>query len=151
MLSFGAWVLSDILGWLSVSIGVNYIVSKAIYLSYLIKQYVHWWNLSVKRKITVSIKFFCSFVYLFFAFLGPCSRHMEVPRLGVESELQLPTYATATATWDPSCIWDLHHSSWQCHIPDALSKARDQAHTLLNASQIHFHCITMGTPCFYKI
>ena len=27
------------------------------------------------------------FIYLSFVFLGPCPRHMEVPRLGVESEL----------------------------------------------------------------
>ena len=36
---------------------------------------------------------------------------MEVPRLGVELELQLPAYTTATP--DPSCICDLHYSSWQ--------------------------------------
>ena len=36
---------------------------------------------------------------------------MEVPRLGVQSELQLPVYATATATLDPSHICD--HSSQQ--------------------------------------
>ena len=29
------------------------------------------------------------FTYLFFIFLGPHSQHMEVPRLGVELELQL--------------------------------------------------------------
>ena len=29
---------------------------------------------------------------------------MEVPRLGVESELQLPAYATATTMLDPSQI-----------------------------------------------
>ena len=34
--------------------------------------------------------------------LGPHPQHMEVPRLGVESELQLLAYATATATPDPS-------------------------------------------------
>ena len=34
--------------------------------------------------------------------------HMEVPRLGVESELQLPAYTTATATQDPSHIFDIH-------------------------------------------
>ena len=39
---------------------------------------------------------------------------MEVPRLVVKSELQLPATATVTATWDPGCICDLHHSSWQC-------------------------------------
>ena len=40
------------------------------------------------------------FIYLFFfCFLGPQGWHMEVPRLGVESELQPLIYATATATW----------------------------------------------------
>ena len=34
--------------------------------------------------------------YIFFCFLQPHLWHMEVPRLGVESELQLPAYATAT-------------------------------------------------------
>ena len=36
-------------------------------------------------------------VWRFVLLLGPHPRHMEVPRLGVESELQLPAYATATA------------------------------------------------------
>ena len=34
---------------------------------------------------------------------------MDVPRLGVESELQLPACATATATMDLSWICDLSH------------------------------------------
>ena len=38
-------------------------------------------------------------------------RLMEIPRLGVEQELQLPVYATATATQDLSHVCDLHHSS----------------------------------------
>ena len=37
-----------------------------------------------------------------FVFLGPHLRHMDVLRLGVQSEPQLPAYATATATWDAS-------------------------------------------------
>ena len=32
---------------------------------------------------------------------------MEVPRLGVESELQGPAYTTATAMWDLSQVCDL--------------------------------------------
>ena len=44
-------------------------------------------------------------------FLGPHLWHMEVPRLGVKSELQLLTYITATAMPDPSHVCDLHHSS----------------------------------------
>ena len=47
------------------------------------------------------------FKEIFFFFLGPLLRHMEVPRLGVESELQLPAYTTATAAQDPSRVCDL--------------------------------------------
>ena len=49
-------------------------------------------------------------LFFFFGFLGPHPWHVEVPRLGVELELQLLTYATATAMQDPSQICDLHHS-----------------------------------------
>ena len=51
--------------------------------------------------------------FFFFFFLGLHLWHMEVPRLGVESELQLTAYTTATAMPDLSCIWKLHHRSWQ--------------------------------------
>ena len=40
-------------------------------------------------------------LFFFFFFLGPHPWHMEVPRLGVELELQLLAYATAMVTWDP--------------------------------------------------
>ena len=36
--------------------------------------------------------------FLFFVFLGPYLWHMEVPRLGVKSELQLLAYTTVTAS-----------------------------------------------------
>ena len=62
---------------------------------------------------------------------------MEVPRLRVESELQMPAYTTATATPDPSFVCDLHHSSWQHWILNPLSKARDQTHIL---THIRFVC-----------
>ena len=39
--------------------------------------------------------------FFFFCFLGPHLWHMEVPRLGVESELQRLVYTTATAMPDP--------------------------------------------------
>jgi len=48
--------------------------------------------------------------FIFYFFLGPHLRDMEVSRLGVKLELQLPAYTTATVTPDPSCIYDLHHS-----------------------------------------
>ena len=46
--------------------------------------------------------FFLKFFFFFFVFLGPHPWHMEVPRLGIESELQLLTYATAAAIPYPS-------------------------------------------------
>ena len=58
-------------------------------------------------------------------FLVPHLRHIEVPRLGIQSELQLPAYTTAAATRDLSCIFDLHHSSRQRQILNPLSKSRD--------------------------
>ena len=60
-------------------------------------------------------------------FLGPHPWHMEVPRLGVESELHLPAYTTATATQDPSCICDLHCSLQFVAMPilNPLSEAWD--------------------------
>ena len=41
---------------------------------------------------------FFVFFFMFLFFSGPHSQHMEVPRLGVASELQLLDYSTATAT-----------------------------------------------------
>ena len=69
---------------------------------------------------------------------------MEVPRLGVELELQPLAYASAIAIRDLSYVWDLHHRS-QCWIPDPLSKARDWTYILMDSSQVCFHCATMGT------
>ena len=40
----------------------------------------------------------------FFCLFRVHPEHVEVSRLGVELELQLPTYTTATATGDLSCI-----------------------------------------------
>ena len=69
---------------------------------------------------------------------------MEVPRQGVESELQLLAYTTATATWDPSCVCSLHHSSWQRRILKPLSKGRDQ--TCVDTSLVCYRWATTGTP-----
>ena len=65
---------------------------------------------------------------------------MEIPRLGVKSELQLPAYTTVTATWDPSRVWDLHHSSWQHRILNPLSEVRDRTYNLMVPSRIYFCC-----------
>ena len=72
-------------------------------------------------------------ILFFFPFLGAHPWHIEVPRLRVEFE---PAYATATATLDPSCIWDLCCSLQQCRILNPLSEARDRAHILMDTSLV---------------
>ena len=56
---------------------------------------------------------------------GPHLQHMEVPRIEVKLELQLPTYATAMP--DQRRIFDLCCSLQECWIfnPLSLIKARD--------------------------
>ena len=73
---------------------------------------------------SVYSSFFFHFLFFSLVFLGLYWRHVEVPRLGVESDLQPPAYATATETPDLSRIYDLHHSSRQCWILNPLRRAR---------------------------
>ena len=62
---------------------------------------------------------------------------MEVPRLGVELELQLSAYAIATATPDMNRICDLHHSSRQQWILNPLNEATDQTRILMDTRWVH--------------
>ena len=82
---------------------------------------------AVVRKHYIHFLFSSSFFFFFFFFFAiswPLPRHLEVPRPGVELELQFLAYTTATAMPDPSHVCDLHHSSWQGWILNPLSKAR---------------------------
>ena len=78
--------------------------------------------------------FFFFFFFFFFCFLWPHLWHMEVPRLQVESKLQLPAYATATP--DPSHICNLCHSSQQHQILNPVSEARDRTLILMDTSRV---------------
>ena len=73
-----------------------------------------------------------------FVLLEPHLGHVEVPKLGVQLELQPPAYTPATATQDPSCIFDPHHSSQQRRVPNPLSKARDRTRVLMDARSDSF-------------
>ena len=70
------------------------------------------------------LSLFLSPCFFFFCFLGPYPQYMEISRLGVESELQLWAYTTATAMWAR-------------HIPNPLSKARDRTCVLMDPSGVH--------------
>jgi len=112
--------------WPSYSYMYLYLYILFLILSFLM--FHHWW-LDIVPHITgphcLSILFF-----FFFVFLGQHPWHKEVPRL--EVKLELPVYTTATAMQDLSHICNLHHSSQQHQILDALSKARDWTRVLTN-------------------
>ena len=95
--------------------------------NFTFKGRVSWNSISRTSKSCVCV---CMSVFFFFFLFMATPAHMEVPGLGVESQLQLPAYTTAVATPDLSCICDLHHSLWQCQILNAMSEARDQTHSL---------------------
>ena len=76
---------------------------------------------------------------------GAYSWHMEIPRLGVESELPLPAYTTAATTPDLSHICDLRHSSQQHQILNQQREARDWTWILMDTSWVHFHCTFSST------
>ena len=75
-----------------------------------------------------AFEFFLAFSFLFF--LGLHLQHMEVSRLGVEPEVQLLAFATATAAPDPSRICDRCHILRQCQTLNPLSEAKDQTRIL---------------------
>ena len=77
-------------------------------------KYTPWW---FKKKKKVSMNWFHSFfikkenqnhTFIYLVFLGQNVQHMEVPRIAVQSELQLPACATATAMLEPSFGCYLH-------------------------------------------
>ena len=73
---------------------------------------------------------------------------IEVPRLEVEWELQLP--ACTTATQDRSHVCDLQHSSQQHQTLNPLRKARVWTCILMNATLVRFRWATMGTSCLHS-
>ena len=76
------------------------------------------------------------FFVCLFCFLGPHPCHMEIPRPGVESELQLPAHTEAIATWDLSHVCNLDCSSQQCQILNPLIEAKDWTHILMDTSRV---------------
>ena len=137
------WISSVLLSMYSMPGIVSGVRQMQIYLELIWRGqlFIHMWNCTCQMKrqttdwkevfakhvsdkwlISRCIKNFYLFTYLF---LGPHLWHMEVPRLGVKSELQLPAYTTATATPDPSLVCDLHCCLLQCQILNPLIEVRD--------------------------
>ena len=79
------------------------IITAKIYIVYL------WISTVWRWKIHHLFKRCNSNIYIFFFFLGPHLQHTEVSRLGVQSELQLLAYTTATAMLDMSATYSTIH------------------------------------------
>ena len=90
------------------------------------------------------------FIFLFFVFRGPYPQDMEVPRLGVKSDLQQPAYTTAIATQDLSSVCDLYHSSWQPWILNPWARPGIWTHILMDPSPFWLGDTT-GTPSKCRI
>ena len=100
------------------------------------------------------------FIFFFFFFFGVWShpRYIEVPRLGIESELKLLAYAIATAMPDLSHISNLHPSSWKqwilTHWAGSGIKPTSSwilaTHTIRDTSQVWYCWDSMGTPIFFN-
>ena len=92
-----------------------------------------------------------SFSFCFFLiFLGLHLRHMEVPRQG-SNRPQLPASTAATATPDPSRVFNPHHSSRQHWILAPPIEAGGQTRSLVVPHQICFCCTTTGTPAVCRL
>ena len=113
--------------------------------------FVSWfskWSEVYSMKVFSFFSFFFFFFHSFFFFSffrAATALYIEIPRLGVTSEVQLPAYTTSTSTPDLSCTWDLRCSSWQCRILNPLSEARDRTHILMDTSRVCYHWATVGT------
>ena len=79
------------------------------------------------RLINIYIVFNFSFLVFFCLFVFAISWAALVAYVGSQARdlIGAVTYTTATATWDPSHVFDLPHSSRQLGILNPLSKARD--------------------------
>ena len=88
-------------------------------------------------------------IFHFFFFLELHSWHMEVPRLGVKSELQLLAYATVTATQESSCICD--YTTAQGNARSLTHPARPGIEPTSLWILVGFinHWAMMGTPWFF--
>ena len=76
--------------------------------------------------------------FFFFSFLGSHLQYMEVPRLEVESELQLPSTPQShqCQIQATSVIYTTVHSNARS-LTVTLRETRDQIQILMDASQIH--------------
>ena len=95
-------------------------------------------NAAVNVSIKISLCWYWCLCFCLFCLFRAIPAAHGGSQPGVESELQLPAYATATAMQDLSGIYDLHQHSWQHQILNLLSEAWDQTHVLMDTCQVWY-------------
>ena len=88
-----------------------------IFLTAIMKPETHCYTLKIYSGQIFKCQVHASFlIFNFFCFLGRHVEHMEVPSLGVKSELPLQAYTTAIAIPDLSHLRNLYRSLQQRQI-----------------------------------
>ena len=92
-----------------------------------------------------------AFIYLFLIFflilfLGPNLWHMEVPRLGLEPELQLLASTTPQPQQGQIQAASATYISAYGKAGSLIGKFKNQTHIFTDIGRIYFHFATMGTP-----
>ena len=87
------------------------------------------------------------FFFFFCFYLGPHPWHMEVSRPGVELELQLLAYATATAVRSEPHLQSTPQLTEKLD-PRPTEWSQGSNRILMDTGQFCFHWATMGTPEF---
>ena len=102
-------------------------------IKYLFISFAHFDYLFLIGFLGVHLLLLLLLLFFFLPFLWPHPWYMEIPRLGVELELQPATYIIAhgnTGSFNP------------------LSEAKGQTWIFKDTGQVHYHWAMMGTPSF---
>ena len=101
----------------------------------LFRSFVQFWILIFYHQaIGVLYIVYLFFIFLFLVFWGPHLQHMEVPRLGVALELQLPAYITAHGNAGSLTHW--------------VRPGIELASSRMLASQVYYLWATTRTPLY---
>ena len=129
--------------WFSILAVVNNIaVNIAVHVSFQVSVFFFFFLMYTQEQncwvICHMVVLFLGFFFYFIFFSGLYLWHVEVPKLGVESEPQLLAYDTATATWDLSVFSSLRnlHTVFTVaapvYIPTSSVQGFPFLHTLTN-------------------
>ena len=106
------------------------------------------YTMLVKTQITIIKSFFPLSLFIYFGLSRATPTAYGGSQARGRNGAVAASLCTVTATWDPSCVCNLHHSSQQYHILNPLREARKWTCILMDASQVCLCWATTETPFF---